>query len=609
MSFTHTVSRRLIFTFALFLGALLSFGQTDFQLAEQYYEKEEYKKALKYLEPLHKKSKSKRVYTLSLNSYLALEEYKDARKLIRDFIAKNPGNSYDYYPDLVFVYIQMGEPEKADETVDEIRGRLNASPGMAYGFANAFQKKGYPKIALEVYELAEARMPGSNFDYQKALLYGELGDVKSMYAAYVRMVVRTPNYLNTVKQLMARALNEETSFENTDYMKELIIKEIQAGGPSTLNELLVFIYIREGNFRGAFTQLKALDKRNPTNRGQMYDLGVVSLENEEFQLAGRIFDYVADAGSDNPYYEDARLKSLSTRSAYLEKEASTDIAAWQSLDADYEKLGQELAGMPETGELAMARAKIMAFKLNQSEEAIKVLKSILKVSFISKEDQALAKIQLGDIMLYSGNRWDAILYYGQAEKAFEQSPIGQLAKFKKAKAAYYVGDFQWAQGIFDALKASTSKLIANDAMRYSLLINDNIALDTNTDAMTLFARADFLNYQLKTDSVLAILQTIQNSFPGHTIQDEVLLLRAEILTKRASYEEAATDLKTIVEQHADGILADDALYELARLHELHFADRDKAMDLYQRLFTEHPDSFFATDARKRFRELRGDVLN
>ena len=171
-----------------------------------------------------------------------------------------------------------------------------------------------------------------------------------------------------------------------------------------------------------------------------------------------------------------------------------------------------------------------------------------------------------------------------------------------------MGDFLWAQGIFDALKASTSKLIANDAMRYSLLINDNIALDTNMEAMQMYAKADLMNYQGKLDSALRILGLIEIAFPGHAIQDEVLFLRAQILTKQKKYDAAAVAYQELVDLYAKDILADDAMYALADLYLEKLDKRIEAMDLYQKIFTDHPDSFFAPEARKKYREMRGDEV-
>ncbi len=591
------------------LNAVKVQAQNKLLLAEQYYSRGEYQKALSYLENKSQFKSSNKAYKIIFNSYLALEDYKEVENFvehaIRDYRVTRP----DYYADLVYVYLLQNEVEAADKTVENAKKIVSKNPVMAYNFANSFQKRGYTRIALEMYELAESRMPDLNYDYQKALLYGEIGDIRNMYATYVKMVERSPNYLNTVEQLLSRALCEEVTLGNSDYLKRLIIEKIQLGGPQTLNELLVFIYIQEKNFKGAFTQLKALDKRNPTNKSEISRLGKMAMNNEKFELAQRIFDYIIEAKPNNSYYEGALIEKLRSQKLKLKTEDSDNKNAWRKLQKNYLALKKQLNGMPELGQLNIELAHLTAFRLDDTDSAISILKNTIETGFISEKDRARAKIELGDILLYEGNRWDAILYYAQAEKAFEQSPIGQEAKFKRAKSAYYIGDFQWAQGVFNVLKASTSKLIANDAMQYSLLINDNIALDTTADAMILYAKADLLNYQDKSDSSLQILTTLQQRFPGHSIQDEVLLLRSEILIKNKRYKEAALELKNIIDNFGNGILADNALYRLAQLYGNQINKKEEAKGLYQKLFTEHPDSFFASDSRKNFRELRGDILN
>lgn len=592
----------------LFFSFSLS-AQTELQLARQYYEQEEYEKALDYLDELEKKFSTKAFYDLRLNCYLALGDFKEAEDLIEKAIKYSRGNQFEYYADLTYVYLEQDKQNKADDLVEDVLERVRRNGGLAYGFSNAFQQRGYPRIALEIYETAEQNMSTSGFAYQKALLYGELGDIKKMYATYVDMVVRQPSYLSTVKQLLGRALQEEESTENSDYLKELIITKIQEDGPETLNDLLVFIFIKEKNFSGAFTQLKALDRRNPSNKAELFQLGRVAMNNEDYILARRVFDYIIDAGPDFPFYEQALVYDLKSEKQRLRSKDQTETEQWQDLRKDYYQVLEELKGQPEVGELTVELADISAFQMEEVDTAEAMLRKLISTGFVGPEDQARAKIKLGDILLYKGERWDAIIFYTQAEKAFEQSPIGQEAKFKRAKAAYYVGDFQWAQGIFDALKASTSKLIANDALYYSILINDNIALDTNTEAMAMFARADLMNYQNKTDSALTVLNMMDIAFPGHSIRDEVFFLKSKILTKKKRYEEAAESLSTLIANHADDILADDAYYALAQLYEHHLGKQQEAMDIYQKIFTEHPDSFYASDARKRFREMRGDILN
>lgn len=582
---------------------------TDLQLAQQYYNNQEYDKALDYLEEILDAGVNKKAYQMAYDIYILSEDWREAEKLAKEYAKKDRGRVHEYEADLLFVYLAKKDQDEADDLVEEIMEKIADQPSRAYMYGKIFQDKGYPRLALEAYQKAEEKNPRLNLDYQKALLYGELGELENMYRMYVAMVEKSPNYLNTVKILLSRAITESETTDELEFLKRELIKRIQAGGPSALNEMLIHVYVQEKNFRGAFTQLKALEKQGVASPGELMRLARVAKQNEEFSLALRIFEYVARKGKEDLFYRSAILGYLDA--AYQELQVKPEVSReeWQDLVDTYQKYRPEFKGDVGIAELHSALAEVYAYRLGQTDTAERLLRSLFEMGYLNPEDKARAQVQLADLLLYTGNRWDAIIYYGRAEKAFEQSPIGQEAKFKRAKAAYYVGDFQWAQGIFDVLKESTSKQIANDAMQYSLLINDNIGLDTTTDAMEVFAQADLYNYQGQLDSALYLLERMEVGFGGHNILDEALLLKGDIFYKKKEYPSAEAAWTKIIEAHAKDILADDALYRLANMKLEIMGEREKAMELYQKLFTEHIDSFYASDARKKFRELRGDEVN
>ena len=79
----------------------------------------------------------------------------------------------------------------------------------------------------------------------------------------------------------------------------------------------------------------------------------------------------------------------------------------------------------------------------------------------------------------------------------------------------------------DALKASTSKLISNDAIVY-LLITDNYNLDTITTPMEMYARADLLMIQRRFKEAVMTLDSITADYPGHALEDEILMVKGDI---------------------------------------------------------------------------------
>jgi tetratricopeptide (TPR) repeat protein len=582
--------------------------QQPLALAQQYFTQQDYEKALDQLETELKNYKNPKAYQLAFDSYWALQDFKSAERLAKKWARNNPYKAQLYEVDLLKLYGAQEEERLKEKLISEIEERVSQNPSKAYLYGKALADNGLPRLALNLYLLAEKGNPNMNLAYQKALLYGELGDIQSMYQMYVELLERSGSYTNTIKILLTRALNNQGNDENIAYLQELLVKKIQAGAPARFNELLIHLFIEQENFGGAFTQLRALEKRGKASLSEILKLAEVTAKNEELRQAQRMYEYVLKADQNKLLAGKATLGKLNCKRLILEANVATSTKQWQGLAKEYEEQRKSFLGAEELAPLTWLLAEIYAYRLAQTDTAESLYRNLFTKGYLPGEAIAKTQIALADLLLYTGNRWDAILFYKRAEKNREQALLGQEAKFKRARAAYFVGDFEWAQSIFDVLKQSTSKTIANDAMRYALLISDNMALDSNTNALAAYARADLFNYQGQTDSALFILERMQIGFAEHPILDEALLLQGDIFFTRGEYEKAQKAWQSITKEHREDILADDALYRLAQLNLEQFNNQSQAMELYQQLFTEFVDSFYAADARKQFRKLRGDTL-
>ena len=54
-------------------------------------------------------------------------------------------------------------------------------------------------------------------------------------------------------------------------------------------------------------------------------------------------------------------------------------------------------------------------------------------------------------------------------------------------------------------------------------------------------------------------------------------------------------------------MGDDALYNLALIYDNDKNDKEKAKEFYKKLLFDYKDSIYGVDARKRYRELSGDI--
>ena len=137
------------------------------------------------------------------------------------------------------------------------------------------------------------------------------------------------------------------------------------------------------------------------------------------------------------------------------------------------------------------------------------------------------------------------MLYSQVDKEFKDDLLGHEARFRNAKLSYYTSEFQWAQTQFDVLKASTSKLIANDALDLSIFILDNTGLDTTTQALEYYADADLLVFQNRFEDAFTKLDSLNRDFPDHSLEDDILYVKAKIYHKKREYTKSVEMLSLI----------------------------------------------------------------
>ncbi len=240
---------------------------------------------------------------------------------------------------------------------------------------------------------------------------------------------------------------------------------------------------------------------------------------------------------------------------------------------------------------------------------IQLLEEAININNVPENLKAGIKLELGDIYLFVGEVWEASLLYSQVEKAFKNDPTGHEAKFRNARLSYYIGEFEWAKAQLDVLKAATSKFIANDAMELSLQISDNMDPDSTYTGLLLYSRADLLIYRGQDSLAMITLDSIKMLGLSHPLDDEVLFSKAGIYIREKDFVSADSVLDKIVRDYKDDILADNALFKRAELQAGVLNNKAKAMELYEQLMLDYPGSLFTTEARKRFRQLRGDFNN
>ena len=576
------------------------------QLAYQYFQQGEYSKAIEIYKELNQKNVSASYFNPYLNCLIQIEDYKSAEKLVSKIIRKYP-KSLNYQVDLGFLQKKKGKEKKSKKSYQSAIDRLSKQSSQAIGLGNAFLLRKEYEFALATYQKAKDLSPTYPFDMQIANVYNQMGDSENMIVSYLNLIKQNPNQKQSVKNNLQRFLNNDgiKSSKNYKILKKQLLKFVQEEKSDTdFSDMLIWVFMQNHQFELAFVQAKAIDKRMKENGFRIFEMANIFLDNSYYNLAIDAFDHLIKKGEENIYYIDAHINKLYAYNQMLEK--GGDAKDLEELDKLYLEIIVELGRNRNTILLLSNYAHFKAFYQHNLQKAAEILDEAMLIPYLQKTDLAECKLEYADIMLLSNKVWTALLYYSQVEKDFKENPLGHEAKLRRAKIAYYQGDFDWAQAQLDVLKASTSKLISNDAMQLSLLITDNFGLDTSEIPMQIFARADLLFYQNNFVQCHLSLDSILNIFQGHSLTDEILFRKSEIYLKTNKIQKAVESLEKIIEEFSYDILADDAIFTLAGIFQQKIKDNEKAKGLYEKILTEHKGSIYSAEARKRFRKLRGD---
>lgn len=581
---------------------------TDMQLAQHYYSSGDFEKAKIYYVKLYDKDPSKFNFLRYYDCLIQTNDKKEAEKVLKKQSNANR-NDLEYQVMLGQFYEENNDTDKAQKLYSSLIDDLQADPNSIISLFNAFKGKGRNDLALSTIEKGRKLLKGTYpLHFQFAELYGATGEKEKMIAEYLDLLDFHSSYASSIQSILSRQIDfSAAESKEFDLMKNALLERIQKRPEeSVYSEMLVWLFIQKRNFSGALTQIQALDKRLNEQGRRVLDLGRICVENKEYETARKCFKYVTNLGSDQLYYYQAETALLNTR--FLEVTTNRNYSK-EELDAtllEYNTTINRVGKKRSSISLIIEMCHIQAFYANQASNAITTLTEALTIPGLTDMQKSEVKMELADIHVLHGDIWEASLYYMQIETDLKFEPIGHEAKFKNARIFYYDGEFDFAQSQLSVLKESTSKLIANDALKLSILITDNFGLDSNYQAMTWFANADLLVEQHRFDEAFVLYDSIIKTYPYHSLGDEILIRKSKAMQDQGKWSEAISFLEELLKYNGEDILADDALFQLGDIYENHLNNKEKASEYYKTLLFNFKGSLYSVEVRKRFRQIRGD---
>ena len=597
------MKRYRVLLFLMFISCSRLFAQSnDLQLAKQFAANGEQQKALDIYQKLFKQDNDAN-YQVYVNSLLQFKKFDEAVSITKKMIRKHP-EDHQYIITLGTAYTQQGEIDKANALYDELIRNLPPDQGEIAMLAAQFYQSANVEYAIKIFLQGRKLLKNDiQFSYELINLYRYKRDKAALTEEYLNFLPLNPGFISQAENSLSGLYEGPADY---DILKQALLKRIQKDPQQTLYiDLLTWQYLQQKEFDQALNQALALSRRQNDDGSNIFELCRTLVSNEAYDAAIRGYQYLVSKGKNLDLYIPSKIELINTKNLRITsgKYNSEDLI---SLENDYNDLLNEFGKNNNTAFAMQKLANLEVFKLHKLKEAQKLLEEVITIPGIKPDLLANCKLDLGDVELLNNQPWDATLLYSQVEKDFPNTSVGQDAKYRNAKLAYYTGDFTWAKGQLDVLKAATSQLIANDALNLSLLISDNITADTSGAALKMYARADLLIFAEEPVKAVLTLDSIDKKFPGNTLTDDILMAKARLLIQQKDYAGAVPLLKKIAGEHSAGLWADDAVFMLGDIYDNQLADKEQAKIYYQKIITDYAGSLWINEARKRFRLLRGD---
>ncbi|MCF0200033.1 MAG: tetratricopeptide repeat protein [Bacteroidales bacterium] len=574
----------------------------DEQMASRFFQEQDYEKARDLYDKLYRDYRQINHFNQYVECLIRLGDFNLAERKLKSFNKDFP-NQLKGTTDLIYVYGLNGKKDKAQRLLNDIIKDLPSNDNIILSICNLLRSRGLNEEALAVFEKGAKISPDKNqFYMERAFIYQQMVNYQEAFKYYFLELEADPDQYRNIKNRLQTMLFYDVNKSIANELRVALMKKTQET-PNNIQfaELLVWLALQEEDYAMALDQCKSIDRREDNQESQIINLSNICLDNKQFDVAHKGFEYVNKKGKGNPFYGAALVGLINTEYQKYQAENLSDRKAYEALSRRISEAYEEVSSKEVPGLIGI-QAEITAYQLNQPEEAERQLLQGIE-NTTDKTAKASLKLKLADIYLHEDEIWEATLLYSQVDKSMKEEPIGHEARFKNAQLRYFIGEFAWAESQLKVLKAATSKLIANDAMTLSLVIKDNLETDTTGMELCRLARADYRIYQHRDAEALVLLDSIIAS-GNETSIPHALFRKAELIEKTKHFAEAKDLYLQIVNQFPYSYMADAALMQVALIEQNHLNDKTLAAEHYEKLIDQYPTSIYTAQAKKNYRKLQ-----
>ncbi len=587
---------------------------SKFTLGQSYENSGDLQNAIKIYEELYQSDPNNPQYFSSLNkAYIAAKNYAASVNLLEDRIAKFPQdiNSYGL---LGSTYYIMGNEQKAFKVWDEALQKPDVNLISFRVIANyTIERRAFEK-AIEIYEKGKTHSDEKQiFSFDLGRLYGITMQFGKMADEYCEILKNDPSQYQVVKANIFSFLNKPEALQKIIP----VFENAEDGSNFGITRLLAELYTQAKDYDEAFELYVKLDKNQSSNGMELLDFAQLLLREKEYQTAANTFKEIYSLYPDSKLTSVAKLGYAKSIEAKLFDDYTSTLPLWKpefkaqkyesgeitkALDA-FEEIVSLYKNSESAYEALLRIGMINLYMLGNQKTAINNFNKIVSEAPLSNSSGE-AYLELGNIEFSEGNIDEAQNYFTKVGKVHSEDQTTNEATYKLARINYFKGNNSEAAKLANSLTENLKNDFANDAIEFSIILN-NARFDSSNNV--LFAKAEMFSDQKKFKDAAELFKQIS--------EDKSAILFGPIAKYRLAEMEIAMDnftgaidiLGQIVEEKEKNMYSDKALFLMAKTYQFGLNDNAKAIETYEKLLAEFPNSILINEARENILSLRNKL--
>jgi TolA-binding protein len=604
--------KRILIGLLLIAPMLKAQNRGDYQLAESFFQAQNYEQAAERFQKLYEQNPSSQLYfdRLRVSLYESRQYDKAIALITKELDRKENRNAM--LLTLMQCYYAKGDSKKGDDALQQLISRAKDIPEFASIILALKQERMTERVAKVV---LESRQKLRGLIERADMLFAE--DLADAFLFLNRYSDATREYLKLLDsdmpdfQRIRAQISSYAQKSNPDLLREtikVIEKEktkYQDLPRQLISQLLLSLYMELGDFDSAYNEALYRDRELNAGGGQLIAFAQSALAQNALPAARKAFQTAIAMDASVHAIQMGKLGLARVLEAEARQARENQLEKTNQAILAYKDYANTYRQSPESPEVLLSVAELQFQILKSPSDAKFTIEQLAQrhpdAPTLRRAELLLAKIHLAEDNLSEARRTlDEML-----KRPFLTPRLKADAALLLGQLAYYNANFEDALKRFSEIESPREA--SNDALLQRLIILKGIG-DTvkNPKALDALRRFSLIEKQLAQQKNAVALESIKQwlgDFGGSILTDDVLFKKGTV-EETLSPNRALETYEQLLGAYPKSYYADKSLFRLAILSEKILKNRDKAIAYFEQLIKDYPRSFLVKSAREELRRLK-----